>query len=92
MPRPDNESNLAAPCRLTDRTVAILESDVLKTITETVGDVTYIGKARCGSVTNQPVWQITRITAAGAVVTQEWANGNGNFENIFDNKDTITYR
>ena len=91
MPRPDNENNLAVPCRLTDRMVAILESDALKTITETVGDVTYIGKAACGSSTARPVWQITRITAAGAVVTQEWAEGNGKFEHIFDHKDTITY-
>lgn len=54
---------------------------------QTAGAMTYIGKALCGSATSDSVWQIKRINAtAGTVI--EWADGDQNFDNEFDNRAT----
>lgn len=55
--------------------------------------VTYVGKASVGSATSQPVWQIQKLdeslTPETLIIT--WANGNPNFNNVWDNRTLITY-
>jgi len=54
------------------------------------GNYTYIGRALCGSSTGDSVWQIKRIDATTGTVIQ-WADGDANFDNEYDNVGTITY-
>jgi len=52
--------------------------------------ITYIGEAEPGSATSAAVWRIRRVdTSSGTTVT--WADGNQNFDNIWDNRIGLTY-
>ncbi len=53
-------------------------------------NITYIGKATTGSATSAAVWQIQKIDETTGTVIQ-WADGNLNFDNIFDNRQSLTY-
>lgn len=55
------------------------------------GGVTYIGKAATGASTASAVWQIQRLTESGADTTVQWADGNGSFDNVWDNRASLTY-
>ena len=59
-------------------------------IDEASSTVTYIGKATTGTATSVSLWQVQKIdTTTGTVIT--WADGNGDFDNIWDNRATLTY-
>lgn len=55
--------------------------------------VTYIGKASIGSSTSTAVWQIMKIDESSTPITCniQFADGNANFDNIFDNRTSLTY-
>lgn len=56
----------------------------------TTASVTYVGKAAIGSGVASAVWQISKIDeTSGVVIT--WADGNANFDNIWDNRASLTY-
>jgi len=59
--------------------------------TWTGGTVTYIGEATTGTTTSSSNWRIKRLTQSGSVLIIEWADGNGNFDNIWDNRTSLTY-
>lgn len=50
---------------------------------------TYIGHAAPGSATSSAVWRVKRLTNADATVV--WADGNGSFDNIWDNRASLSY-
>jgi len=51
----------------------------------------YLGEADVGSPTSSPVWRIYRIdVTVGAIIL--FADGNHEFDNIFDNYATLDYR
>lgn len=53
-------------------------------------NVTYVCKAFAGSNSSDPVWQIKKISSAsGTVIT--FADGNSLFDNIADNRASLTY-
>lgn len=55
------------------------------------GGITYVGKAATGSATSSAVWQIQKITESGADTTIQWADGDNSFDNIWDNRLSLTY-
>jgi hypothetical protein len=53
-------------------------------------NVTYIGQAAIGSDRTQAVWQIKKVDeTSGIVIT--WADGDANYNNIWDNRTSLTY-
>lgn len=53
-------------------------------------NVIYIGTANPGTATSAASWQIRKFnTASGVVVT--FADGNSNFDNIWDNRASLSY-
>ena len=56
----------------------------------TTTDVTYIGFADPGSVTSDPVWQICKLDETNGLV-MTWADGDSNFDNIWDSRSSLTY-
>lgn len=56
--------------------------------TTTAGSV-YTCEAAPGSATSAAVWRISKKVTATGVTT--WANGDGNFDNIADNRASISY-
>lgn len=53
-------------------------------------NVQYIGRAVLGSLTSAPVWQIQKLNEnTGTVIT--WADGDNAFDNIWDNRELLSY-
>lgn len=56
------------------------------------GTTWYIGRALPGSATSSAVWQIMRLTFSGGLLTAvEWADSNDNFDNVWDNRASLSY-
>lgn len=54
--------------------------------------VAYKGEATAGTATSAASWRISRITTANdGSVTIEWADGNTNFDNIWNNRTSLSY-
>ena len=52
----------------------------------------YLGKAVAGTVTSAATWQIQKLTfGLDGDVTVTWADGNVQFDNIWDNRASLTY-
>lgn len=52
--------------------------------------VEYLGRAPTGSSTAGAVWQIRKIDeTTGTIIT--WADGNDSFDNIWDNRESLSY-
>ena len=56
----------------------------------TTSNVTYVGKATSGTATSAASWQIQKVDeTTGVIVT--WADGDDNFDNIWDNRASLSY-
>lgn len=58
----------------------------------TTANVTYVGIADCGTATSAARWKIFKVdetTTDTAIVT--YADGNEAFDNIWDNRASLTY-
>jgi hypothetical protein len=54
--------------------------------------VTYVGFALPGTVdTSEAKFKIKKITAVAGITKTMWANGNRNYNNIWDNRAAIPY-
>lgn len=53
--------------------------------------VTYVGKAYVGASEASASWQIQRLTTTGTVLDVKWADSNTKFDNIWDNRASLTY-
>jgi len=52
----------------------------------------YVGEAKPGIATDEKGWRIKKITYDGDNPTQiDWAEGNRNFDKIWDNRATYSY-
>ena len=57
---------------------------------DTADPVLYIGKAPIASATSSAVWQISKLdTSSGLIKT--WADGDSDFNNIWDNRASLSY-
>jgi len=52
--------------------------------------ILYLGAAAPGSATSSAVWQITRFDVTSGV-SQTYADGNVNFDNVWDNRASLSY-
>jgi hypothetical protein len=53
-------------------------------------NVLYIGHAEIASLTSSAVWKIRKIeTTSGAIIT--WADGNDDYDNVWDNRAALAY-
>jgi len=60
-------------------------------IDEANSTTTYIGMGKVGSATSAAVWQIRRITKSGTVTVFEFADSNDLYDNIWDNRASLSY-
>lgn len=59
-------------------------------IDDTADPTIYIGKAPIGSTTASAVWQIAKLdTSSGLIKT--WADASSSFNQIWDNRSSLTY-
>ena len=64
---------------------------LVKRVDEASATVTYVGQAQDGSDIADPAWQIQRITSSGGATEIEWADGNNDFDNVWDDRSSLTY-
>lgn len=57
------------------------------------GNLIYAGKVAIGTAKTAAVWQIKKITydANGNLTDITWADGNKNFDNVWNDRTTLTY-
>ena len=60
-------------------------------VDEASASVTYLGKADPGTGAASALWQIQRITTSGTVTTIEFADGNSDFDNVWNNRASLSY-
>lgn len=58
---------------------------------ESTAGTTYVGKAPVASSTADNTWQIMRIVEASGVMTITWADGNTVFDNVWNNRASLSY-
>lgn len=51
----------------------------------------YVGKALIGKVDSDANWLIVRYTQTGAILKSEYANGVETFNQVWNNRATLTY-
>ena len=61
------------------------------TLIDTVGDITYVGKAAPGTSTSESTWQIMKIDSSSNPTTVLYADSNINFDNVWDNRGSLSY-
>lgn len=71
-----------------DIVIGIRNAEALAEIIDTTTSATYSYhcEAAPGTATSAAAWRISRLTVATGVV--QWADGNGNFDNVADNRAT----
>lgn len=52
---------------------------------------TYFGTALSGEATSAATWRIQRMSVSGTVTTFSWANGNDQYDNVWDDRASLTY-
>jgi len=57
-------------------------------VDEASSDVTYIGEAPTGTAGSASSWRLRKMIVSGAVTTVLWADGNENFDNVWDDRAT----
>lgn len=60
-------------------------------IDEVSSSVTYVGESLTGTATSSALWRMKRITQSGTVLIIEWADGDGLFDNTWDDRETLSY-
>lgn len=68
---------------VTDQSINLIDK-----IDVNANGITYYGSAVAGSATSAALWQIQSSSVSGVVTTFLWADGNVNFDNIWDNRAT----
>lgn len=51
----------------------------------------YIGEAAISVTPSAPFWKIKRITTTGSIVQIEWADGNENYDNVLNDRASLSY-
>lgn len=52
----------------------------------------YVGEAPPGTATSTAKWRIKKITWSGSLATNvEWADGDTKFDNIWDDRPSLSY-
>ena len=65
----------------------------MRTECDANGNIIYIGFAEPGSSEDKPVWAIKKIEYddKGNLAAVKWAEGNNNFDKIWNNRATYSY-
>lgn len=58
---------------------------------DSVGSTTYLGYADPGTATSAATWAVKRVIETGPDASITWADGNNSFDNIWNNRLTLTY-
>lgn len=66
--------------------------EVPNIIDEPNDDITYIGYAKRGSLTSEPVWRIKKIETNGNITTIGFVDGSLSYNFVWDNRTSYNYQ
>lgn len=67
-------------------------SPTFKTLIDEVdANTTYVGYAKLGTATSAASWKILKISVSGTVTTTTYADGDDLFNNIWDDRASLSY-
>ena len=76
-------------------TVLTTQSNAMAIVIDeaSTANITYVGKAPIGSSQSSAGWQIMKMDESGTPTTLAitWADGNANYDNVWDNRTSLTY-
>ena len=55
------------------------------------GGITYVGEAIPSSVESSAVWRIKRLDETGPDLDILWADGDASFDNVWDDRASLSY-
>lgn len=58
---------------------------------EVDADNKYVGTAAHGTATSAAAWQIMKIATVGTITTISYADGDDNYDNVWDNRASLSY-
>lgn len=58
---------------------------------DTGAGIMYVGTALPGSALSDPVWKIKQILTSGLVLRILWADGDSQYDNVWDNRASLIY-
>jgi len=67
------------------------EKSLSTIVDEVSAATTYVGTAIAGADTAAAFWRIKRISVSGTVTTIEFADGDTQFDNVWDNRAILSY-
>lgn len=73
------------------RAKRVVSPSLATKVDEADASTTYIGTAVIGAATSSALWQIKKVSVSGTVTTITWADGNDNYDNIWDNRASLSY-
>lgn len=73
-----------------DAGIAALAGEFATRVDTSASPLIYLGLAAPGSASSAAVWQVTRFDTTVGVI-QTYADGNTNFDNIWDNRASLSY-
>ena len=74
------------------KSVYLTEGRDFKTIVdESTAGTIYVGYAAMGTATSAAKWKIFKVVEASSVTTTTYADSNANFDNVWDDRASLTY-
>ena len=90
-----SDNQVAIIAQLDDILTALATDTEDKRLTVRLDEVSntlfYVGKALIGKVDSDANWLIIRYTTTGVVLKSEYANGSEAFNQVWNNRATLTY-
>ena len=56
-----------------------------------VEGTTYIGESKPGTAVSSPLWRVKKIVTATGITSITFADGNDFFDNVWDDRGSLTY-
>jgi len=81
----------SGPISVTTDSIEVRSFSMKSIVDEASSTVTYVGEASTGTAVGAASWRIKRLTQAASVLTIEWADGNGNFDNVWSDRASLSY-
>ena len=67
------------------------DNKLLQVDCDSVVGTTFLGYAASGSLTSGAVWAVKKIVETGSNYSITWADGNKNFDNVWNDRLTLSY-
>ena len=71
--------------------ITTLDTTYTVIVDEVSSIISYVGEAPVGSDESGAVWRIRKLETTGTLFKIKWANGNQHFNNIWNDRASLTY-